>query len=397
MRNTSSSGKCMRTTCGLIASVGIVLGGCGQGAGELNTREDVASKSSPLECYNDMGDPACVWKELYEVLPSTSKNEISQEQSPALCGQNGYASIFSVQAGTHTYRTLQFGTNGFSAAWGNYGTRSFASGPACTFRENDSSGRPGFVIAGKDLNSGAIFASAGVMGPSGNPPGNPTATTVFSQVGTGTYNRTIGSVDGSPALATGGINQTRIVMTFMAGQSIYAYVHNEPYTSGAWSGLITGPALPNGWVAQGAPAITWLPEAYYIIVHARNGSSDRFFVTHFNSDSEFFSDFSGRQVSAWEMQPDIGHIDKAPAIGNSDYLTVYFLNGNKLMQTTSPIGGNPVLQVEVYNSTPPAFTSSPAASDGFAYDPQGGTHNVIALAGSHTYTAYSNMNNNLVP
>jgi len=375
----------------------LALGGCGEEMGAGDSPE-IASKSSALECISNPNDPNCVWKVLGRLLPANGAGaDIVHEQAPALCGNNQAAIVFSVEATTHRYRTLQLNGSANSPTWGAYTTKAFASKPACTFRE-DVGSNAGIVLAGKGTD-GLIYASAGVAAPPGLPQGVPTPGSFVAVSGT-VYSNGQTNVAGDPALSTGGFTVQKVGMVFMGNdnRTIFAHLRPLPYSQNAWTARITGPQLPTGWTAFGVPSIVSLPVTFYIVVHARNGSQDRLFATYLYGDGGYFSNAIGSPVPGWDMLPDLGSIEISPSLtlSNVHGMTVYFLRSGQIMQTTEPFGQHPLLAVKPNAGF--VFASSPSGSDNWGIDSQGGTHNIVARTTSNQLAfGVSNMDSSIEP
>ena len=262
-------------------------------------------------------------------------------------------------------------------------------------RENDASGQPGFVVAGKATDN-KIYASAGIMSPGAATQLNPSAATAFAAV-----SNTVYSTNGAPALASGGFGSNSVVLTFMGddNRTIYAHVRPFPYLTSSWTSRITGPQLPSGWTAIGAPSLARLPVTMQIVVHARNAfGSDRLFTTHFYADGQFFSNGIGSPASSWTMLPSMGTIDSDPALTFHDQhgLTVYFRRGTQMMQTGEPLGSNPVLAVKPNENI--QFAGSPAALANWAFESQNGRHTMIARStNNRLYNGTTMMDASIIP
>ena len=246
----------------------------------------------------------------------------------------------------------------------------------------DVSGTSGFVVAGKGSSDNKIYASPGIMAPAEEFQENPTPAGPFTAVSNTAY-----SVGGAPALASGGFGTNSVVMVFMGddNRTIYGHVRPIPYLQNSWTSRITGPQLPSGWTAVGAPAIARLPVTFQIVVHARNAfQQHRLFETHFFGDGQYFSNNIGSPSPSWVQLPSMGTIDGDPALTYSDThgLTVYFRRGTQIMQTGGfPLVSNPVLAVKPNEGI--QFASSPAAIANWAFESQNGTHTVIARTTSN--------------
>lgn len=383
----------------LLTTAMVWLAGCG---GEIRGVDELGTASQALRCHDGAGNPVndanCPWKFLSRQTPSTPANDISHRRSPALCGGNNFVTV-SVDSNSQ-YRTLQWHWLSASS-WMLYGaSKTFASRPACTQREEDVPGQSGFVIAGKS-NDNKIYASAGLMALGTSPQQNPSWVTPFEAVSNTTY------TNGGPALATGGFDTPAVVLVFMGDdRRIYAHTRKIPYLDNTWSSRITGPQLPTGWNPVGAPSIARLPITFQIVVHARNGTQDRLFETHFFVNSQHhFSSGIGSPEASWTMLADMGRIDDEPALtyheshGSTVYFRRYdpFTQKSQIMQTSGfPLGANPVLAVKPNANI--NFDGSPAATASWAYESQNGLHTMIARTTSNQlYVGTTNIDSSIVP
>jgi hypothetical protein len=284
------------------------------------------------------------------------------------------------------------------------------------------SGRSGFVLAGKGTD-GKIYASAGLAALPSFPQALPSSA-AFVAVSNTVYNTSPTNVAGQPAMATGGFTSPMIGLVFMGGtdnKTLYAHTRPLPYNASGstWSSRFTGPTLPSGWTAMGVPTIVAYPVTFYIAVHARNGSSDRLFFTHFYADPNngHFSNGIGSPAVEWELPPggptalpNLGSMEVSPSLAYSHEhghgVTVYFLRKTtsggvttgRLMQTTkvSEWGDrptHPVMPAAGFN-----IDSSPTASDGWGVDSQGGTHYVVARTKENFIVlGLTNQNEDVIP
>lgn len=402
------SKKCRRARLGfkalLASAVALVSVACSGGADAFG--EEIGMFGQELRCHDGYGnphnDPNCPWKSLSRLVPFESENDIGHRSSPAVCAGDGSTLLTVSVDPSNRYRTLQ--SHWFGAPeWGWYGSRTFASKPACTLRESDASGRVGFVLAGKGTDN-RIYASAGIMQPGGLPQENPIPAGPFAPVSQTTY-----TTGGAPALSTGGFVES-VVMVFMGDdRRVYAHHRAIPYLSNSWSQRVSGPQLPAGWTPVGAPTIIRLPITQQIFVLARNGAQDRLFETHFfippNGSAPYFSNFSGYPVASFVMLPSLGRIDSEPAatFSNVHGTTLYFrryepaTQTSQIMQTGGyPLGSNPILPVRPLEGI--NFTGAPAAVANWAFESQNGTHTVVARTTSNQlYMGVSNGDHLVVP
>jgi hypothetical protein len=408
-----------RTTLGLFATATLWLAGCALETGTFDTES--TARNQEFRCVDPNGnisnDPACPWKTLTRLATTPPENDISHTKSPALCaGSNAMAvSVDTV----NRYRTLAWHYTSASS-WGAYGSRTFSSRPACAMREADpATGRPAFVLAGKGTDN-KIYTSPGVMPVVGNPQvGNPTPVAgtdgEWKAISTTTY-----TTGGGPALAVGSYDGAqKIVLVHMGDNGrIYARTRSVPYMQSAWSAQITGPLLPTGWNAVGAPSIARLPVTFQIVLHARStdGTQDRLFQTYFYiGQSQHFSNEIGSPASVWTMLPNVGRIDDEPALTyhNTHGSTVYFRRFNPapgsqtsdIMQMSGhPLGSIAPLAIKKTGVTMD-FEGSPAALANWTFESASGTHYVLArnkvkVGGTEYHRmAYANtmMDSTLVP
>ena len=273
--------------------------GCGEGDGD----PAVTTDEEALRCQSVPGGIApgdCPWKTdvWSQLLPASGVDPV-HTSSPALCsGSSGWVAI-SVDNTNH-YRAYQFAANNQGQDWITYGTsRTFSSKPACAAREAYSDTRSGFLVAGRlssnDANNKKIMVSPGIMGALGGPNVhvNPTFESGFVPVDNHTY-----SVGGLPAMGSYVADDGSgvVLLAFMDDDNVTprAHVHKLKYTdpNNQWSARITGPALPTGWVAVGAPTIARLGFTFEIVVHARKGTTDALFKTFFYADGVNVNHFS---------------------------------------------------------------------------------------------------------
>jgi hypothetical protein len=373
-----------------------LCGGC-SGAG-ANDGEHVGSRSSDLRYVDPTtgqvsSNPTYPWCD--EILGECDFNpaapaggaDITSTSAPAVCGggTGGVASspsrlvLFSVQSSTNVYRVMEFNSSSydpgeFTASWGSYGARAFVSKPACTLRESQPNGQPGFVVAGKSLDSSIgkyrIYASAGnfsVPQPSG--PVNPTAAEAFTAVGSDTYTN-----GGSPALATGTTSGAQGVALVAMGddnRTVYGYFRVLFYQANSWSARITGPVLPSGWTAAGSPSIDFVTGSFnlfHIVVRATSSGISRLFETYFNphNGSPYFSNAAGSPSPSWAQLSITDTISSDPSLTYSQNLgaeTLVYLSGTQLKQTSGlcnvqELGTKPILALPTSGLS---FSSAPAS------------------------------------
>jgi hypothetical protein len=391
----------------LAASIALLAAAAGcAGPAQGNTAgEPAATVAQALRCRDDgiVGDPLsgdCPWRTPWSRVLPQNRVDISHAWAPAMLSSDTGWLVFSVDTTNH-YRMLQMrpvGPTSASPSWGTYGpTRTWKSKPALAHRENSSTGLPGFVVAGK-LNDNTVVTSSGIMAASSNTLGTPTPDKAFEVV---EANRTY-STGGLPAITEyNAFGVDGLVVTFMGDDGhIYAHTRSIPYNTNHWSARITGPALPSGWSAVYGPAISaeYAPNLLAILIHARNGSTDAFFLTHFvyTPSQAAFANEIGSPAQVWTQIASVGAISDDPTftMSPSAGLTAYYRRGTQIVETGwTPDPHHPVLPVAP--STGIQFSSSPGATGDRFYDQ--GTHLVVARAGTQLYWIESNSDDHLDP
>ena len=382
---------------------------------ELGTAEQ-AIRCSPSGVPSN--DPNCPWRTPWIQLEAANHIDISHRMAPALCANptGGWLTV-SVDANSK-YNVLQWhslGVNSRSPSWSVYGaTRTWNSKPACAIRENftrpqDGEVVGGFVVAGKlksnDSNNNKLFASPGMLAPAFPLTENPTFQSGFAVVdprAQGPRSYTTGGLPGmSSVVDEAGAGS--VLLAFMDDdlRTIHAHVHQLPYNDfPKWEERVSGPALPTGWTAVGAPSVTRMPVTFQIMVHAHNNATggDRLYETHFFSSGGVFhfSNEIGSPFPTWALRLNSGAIADDPWITYHPDMgtTAYFRRGTQIMQTGQPFGTRPVLAVRP--DTGIVFASAPAATGGVAFDQ--GTHIVTARSTSnHIFWIESNNDAQLAP
>lgn len=374
-----------------------LLGACGD-LEQTNVSPELGVQSSALRCHDGNGKPItdanCPWRYWDHLLPSSGV-DITHGLAPAMCaGVSGFLTV-SVDTGGR-YRTLQWHAGGHAPSWSLYGNRTFSSKPACALRENVTATRAGFVLAGKATDN-KIYTSAGTMAAATSSQQNVTANEMWTSVSDEEY-----PAGGSPALGftLGGFGGDGVVLTFMGddARTVYAHSRHVPYLSNDWSPIITGPVLPSGWTAVGAPAVHALPVTFRIMVHAQSGSTHRLFETYFFLDDGdgYFSTAFASTPAVWTQRPSLGLIEDDPAITFAPGFgtTVYFRRGSEIRQTTESASFHTPLAVKPNEAV--EFASAPAATAGVPFDQ--GTHVVVArTTANQIYFAEAVNDVNLVP
>jgi hypothetical protein len=394
---------------------------------ETGDLTELGSLSQAIRCHDGSGnpnnDPNCPWRFNWSRILPANGVDISHRMAPALCANpNGGWLTVSVDP-NNQYNVLQWHSAGVGRgpSWSVYGaSRAWNSKPACAIREDVGTAGGdvgGFVVGGKlrstDGNNNKLFASPGRMGP-GSLSSNPTFTSGFALVDPDARSYTTGGLPGMASVLDGGTGA--VVMAFMGddGRTIFAHSRALPYSSptSPWSRRVTGPVLPAGWTAVGAPTVTRLPVTLQIVVHARNSSTgaDRLYETHYfvaTGVPGHFSSGIGSPSPSWTQLANLGTIADDPWITTSSQneTTVYFRRlappgspagtPHQIMQTSGfPLGSKPLLAVRPVAGV--SFASAPAATGGQGLEM--GEHIVTARTTSNeiVYTE-STSNANLVP
>lgn len=218
-------------------------------------------------------------------------------------------------------------------AWKQFGFRQFVSAPSCVYQKplTDLNAMPTdhrFLVAGKSTDS-RIYVVEGISTADTYIPNPPDPTPAFQNPDwTGPWGQVSGtpysSGNGEPALGSDG---DRIVVTFLDAGVIRAHVQELPFvnSASAWSGLISGPAMPAGVTAQGVPAITYMggpTNRFVIMVRGSAGTSEGLYWIFFDGTS-FIGD--------WTQLPTTEVVDSDPALewdGMHNTITAYFRTGS---------------------------------------------------------------------
>jgi hypothetical protein len=356
-----------------------LLGGCGGQAAAPS--EQVGTTSQPLEYTGASGDGDAPWRYWSQLCGQNfcPTDDVAHTMAPALCWTAaGYLAV-SVDTNSQ-YRVLQFLSSQFGPSWDVYdSTSQWLTKPACALREDDAVGQPGILVAGKYLDN-YIYVDPGTMAPIavGTLQQNPIWNGYYDLVG-GPYTK-----GGSPAMSSqiNGFGTGAAVVTFMGddARTIYAHAHILPYTQNSWQSRITGPVLPLGWAAVGAPAIASMGVGIFeIVVHAHHSTrpvQDALFQTYFFADDNanaFFSNSTGSPAKKWTqfggtLAAGKFTINGDPALTLSTFgPMVYFRSGQQIYQTTDPLGSNPVLAMSGLMGDN-VVASAPAATGSQTFD-----------------------------
>jgi len=277
---------------------------------------------------------------------------------PTLCSNSIPAVTYVVKNLTDQRFYVRQSLLSLAPAWKVFDSnpRVFASPPSCVMEHPagtvaQPSGLPLFLIAGKSENK--IFVVEGEVqnaGPGGVPQ-NPNWTGPWAQVSSTTY----GAFQGYPAL---GSNGTKVVVTFMSDNKIYAHTRPLPYSSpnNTWGARINGPRLPTG------VSIPTEPEGYYAVpgIIYMGGAHNKFLMmvraqTSTGSKGLYYITFNGTSFGSWSgpafTSPN--SVDSDPAMEfdhDYDALSVYFRSGNEIKHTSvvnpGDIGSHPIWAID---------------------------------------------------
>jgi hypothetical protein len=344
--------------------------------------------------------------------PNPSSNDIVHYFDPALCGDEVATFLMvSVDSQNH-YRTLFNDQEIRPSAWGSYGTKPFASRPACAMRELGASGGHGFVLVGKGTDN-LLYASPGSWDPQlhDGTALNPTADTAWTAIDTATTYPT----GGSPALATNAALNAMVlayVNTNNHGNKLVVREHALPYAqSRNWSAEIAAPALPVGWSGVGTPGITWEPDfnnLFQIVLHVKSGTQSRLLMTYFDPATRLFSGAIPGSPPSWkQISTGSFSVDSDPALAYSptlDTTTLYFRHGTQLVQTSGygdSLGTNAVHVVAANAgvSYPDGTTGTQAASPCALSIPLEASNNIVLarISTSQLWASFSVDDALLVP
>jgi hypothetical protein len=298
--------------------------------------------------------------------PASGANDIVHYFDPALCS-NEIATFLAVSVDSQgLYRTLFYDQEVEPSSWGHYGTKQFASRPACAMREQGASGGRGFVLVGKGKDN-ILYASPGSWDPNmhDGTPNNPTADSAFAAVGT-----TVLKNWGSPGLATNGA-VTQMALAYIDDSGLVnVRLHALPYVGHSWANAIAAPAIGGGWTANGTPAIVWLPQTinmFQVVVRVDQRGTFSMMMTYFDAARSRFSGPTAGSQPSW-TQLSVGS-DSDPALAYSPTLsttTIYLRTGSQLEQTSGfgqALGTNLVHTIlSGLNATYPSGASPSALS-----------------------------------
>ncbi len=313
-----------------VAALAAVLAACGDGGRTTDVGPNVVALTAtyPYAPGQEFGSKEGL------LQPSTTANDIVHYLDPALCS-NEIATFLAVSVDSQgLYRTLFYDQEVEPSSWGHYGTKQFASRPACAMREQGASGGRGFVLVGKGKDN-ILYASPGSWDPHmhDGTPNNPTADSAFAAVSNTVLNNW-----GSPGLATD-TAVTHMAVTYIDDAGLVkVQVHALPYAGHSWANAIAAPAIGGGWTANGTPAIVWLPQSmnlFQVVVRVAQRGTYSMMMTYFDPARSRFSGPTPGSQPTW-TQLSVGS-DSDPALAYSPTLsttTLYLRNGTQLEQTS---------------------------------------------------------------
>lgn len=258
------------------------------------------------------------WRQWSSTTAATAINT-----DPAICS-NKVGFLLTVRNSDQKYyvRRTVLAEN---PTWDDVGNRQFLSAPSCTMQEPYPGDDNKFLLAGKSTDN-RIYAVEGVLpNPTGPVPPLPTWTGAWAQVSSTQYS---GSSNARPAI---GSNGSRVVLTFVNSNRVYAHYRTLPYSSSSWSSRVSAPVFPQGVTTNGIPAITYMSGStnkFVVLVRATAGGSTGLYWIYFNGTS-----FEGN----WSQGFVPFAVDSDPAMewdNIHDALTIYFKSGNEVLQTS---------------------------------------------------------------
>jgi hypothetical protein len=382
-------------------AMAVSLGGCGGGM-DGDGLSELGTDSEALQRNSDPPDPNDAFLSSGRLTPNTAANDITHTLNPAICADVTATFLAFSRDTSQRIRTLAMNSGVRTDTWGSYGTKTFATGPACAMR-NPSGTTRRFVLAGKGTGDNRIYWSGGSWNPAfgGNGlPQLPTANDVWTAIDTNAY-----TVAGTPALGSG---PTSMILAAVGNSNrLHVYWHAIPW-AGNWTTRFTSPALPSGVTLAGRPAIAHFdffvpPAGYYgIAVRATQGGVNKIFVTYFMGDGTGFTGFipgSTPDWTEWPMPAGTTISSSDPAMTSShalgDAVTLFFRSGTQIKQTSWFLQEGPVGVMAPWAGT--SYASGPSVNVGVMYE-GGGTQVVLARTSSNQlHTTFTIPDDQLIP
>jgi len=304
-------GRIVRAATGLsvIGALSLLGSGCSVETGALQ-EPDTGTETQALH--------ENAWRNWSSREASTAIND-----EPTICSNTvGY--VVGVRNSDQRYylKRTSFSTN---PNWKQFGTKTFSSPPSCSMQYAYPDTNPLFLLAGKGTDN-RIYVIEGTL-PTATDlvPPNPDWTGPWAQVSSSEFS---GSSNGRPALGT---NNSRVVLTYLNNNRIYARYRNLPYGSNSWSSVVTAPQFPAGVTVTGIPAITYVrgsTNRFTIMVRGTNAGATGLYWIYFTGTA-----FQG----SWGQAFIPGTISSDPAMEYDtvyNALTLYYRSGNEVIQTS---------------------------------------------------------------
>jgi hypothetical protein len=352
------------------------------------------------------------------VDPTGTGADIVPTLEPTICTNFQGGWVVASRDDKQRYRTLygfgpiaQYMTNWAIHSANTQSPRLFSTRPACAMRENDSNGRPRFVLAGKSTDN-KLYVSTGTL-----PQASENLDPAFVSADWGAVSsRTYGSGQqdpgpASPVLASHPSSNGGMLLAFISGSTVYAHHHALPYAGSSWRARVAAPPLPNNAIPVGTPAVTFVEgwaQLFHVVVRAQVGSQFKLYETYFGRTANgpnFCGILCGSMAPSWTELPISGTISSSPALEYSPQLgaeTIYFRRNDDMVQTSGfataqQLGTLPL--VDVY-PTAIKFTGAPAAIAGFQFEM--GSHLVVSTFSdgnnkTHIALLESQLDDRLVP
>lgn len=402
----SGLGRCVKARVLAASSLLALLSVCACG-GEGVADPEIESSDYDLQHVDGSSEE---FARALVINPSSSAPDITATLEPTLCTDSQAAFLAVSRDNQDRYRTLYgFGPIGqYLSDWTVFSAstpaKTFASRPACAMRDRSSGGLSRFVVVGKGTDN-KLYASTGTLPQPNVPIPNPQLNTDWAAISSTVYSGSAGPA--SPALASkSGTGDGGMVMAFISNNGVYAHYHPLPYASGPWQARVAAPALPNGAIPVGTPAITFVErwaQVFHVVVRAQVGSQYRFYETYFGRTTngfKFCGILCGSQSPSWTQLPITSNVGSSPALEFSpDHgETMYFINAGKMYQTSGfatqqQLGTLPVSQV--FPGVGVSFDGAPGAAGGFRYEM--GQHLAVARAGNNVVFLESQNDEQLMP